>query len=87
MIKLILIILLLSGCSSMPYVKANLEYAVEEMKRVKTDPRKIHIEGGFKQKFDQLTLSYGGFHDSQPFVHGIEYYKTGVFVGFEYIWE
>ena len=87
MIKFLIITLLLSGCSATRYVKANLQYASHEMLRAKTDARKIHVEAGVKKEFGRLTLSCSAFHDSQPFVHGIEYYKTGVQVGLEYEWD
>ena len=86
MLRLLIISVLISGCSVTPYAKVNLQYAPHEMKRAKTDARKIHVEFGVKKKYGNLTLSGSLFHDSQPFVHGIEYYKTGVQAGFEYEW-
>ena len=96
MIKLIVLLLAISGCSITPYAKIGTGYKFQEQNMTWTnhrtgvqnkadDPVSARFEVGARTG----NWTYGISHHSQwftgePFNNGGEYYKTEWFVDYEY---
>lgn len=91
-----LILLTISGCSSVPYAKVGIGYKVDEEKITwlsKSGERKDFndpITARFELGFEGGAWSYGVSHDSQyftgaPFNDDPEYSKTELFLDYKYV--
>ena len=81
--KLVLVLILLTGCSSTPYIKVDLGAKLEETNRVKSHP--VSFTGEIGLEFGPITG--GARHRSQPFTgwpfnDSKEYYVNEFFISY-----
>lgn len=93
----LLIILLLTGCSSVPYIKVGAGYKLNETKidwynKYNTTRGNHPISARIDLGFDYQNWSYGLSHHSQyltgaPFNNASEYSKTELFIDYKWSFE
>ena len=93
--RILLLVLLLSGCAGTPYVKVGVGYKIQESPHYKILDNGWAVEGGdpisarIQTGVENGNWTYGIDHHSQwfsgpPFDNGYEYGKTEVFVDYKW---